>query len=62
METNKSVRRIARFRDVPLWKIAAELKISEATFTRLMRKPLSPEKEIQIKEIIAKLSDQERSE
>ena len=39
-KANEDVRRAARAAGVPLWRIAAELQISEPTLTRWMRTPL----------------------
>jgi len=42
---NQKVRKAARAALVPLWKVAAEMGISEATLTRWLRNPLPEEKE-----------------
>lgn len=51
---NDDVRTEARRARVPLWRIADALGVSEATFTRMMRKKLSEDKRSQIMSIIAK--------
>lgn len=43
MENNKAVKLAARGAGVPLWKVARELGISEATMTRRLREPLTAE-------------------
>lgn len=53
---NKEIRLLARGHGVPFWKICEELGVSEPTFTRLIRKPLDPEKKAQIIAIIERLS------
>jgi hypothetical protein len=49
------VRQAARKNKIPLYLIAAELGISEATFSRWLRFPLQPDKEDKIMDAIAKL-------
>ncbi len=56
MKANEKIRRAARSADVPQWKIASELGISEATFTRWLRRTLSSDLEKRIMGIIGKLS------
>ena len=51
---NQEIRTAARQARIPLWKIADALGVSEATFTRMMRRELPKEKQEQIKTIIAK--------
>lgn len=51
---NQEIRTAARKARVPLWKIADELGVSEATFTRMMRHELSKDKRDQIMSIIKK--------
>lgn len=43
---------MARGEGVPLWKIAAELGVSEPTLTRWLRFPLPPDKEHRIEAAI----------
>ena len=52
---NQEIRRAARVADVPLWKVALVLHISEPTLTRLLRVPLAPDKEEQIMQAIESL-------
>lgn len=56
---NKQIRRMAKGNEVPFWKIADELKVSEPTFTRLMRRPLPEKVEAQIIGIIERLKEDE---
>lgn len=53
---NSKIRREAKAQGVPFWRICDQMQISEPTFTRLMRKPLSKEKEEEIRTIIKKLA------
>lgn len=55
MQTNSIVREAAKSAGIPLWKIAAELGISEATIIRWLRVRLSPEKERRIMDAIHKM-------
>ena len=55
MQENMKIRRLARAAGIPMWRIAAELKVSEPTLTRWLRFPLTEEKERAIKEAIEKL-------
>ena len=52
---NEVVRRAARVADVPLYKVAFALGISEPTLQRWLRVPLSADKERRILEAIATL-------
>lgn len=51
---NQEIRTAARNARVPLWKIADALGVSEATFTRMMRRELPKDKHDQIMSIIEK--------
>ncbi len=55
MKENQEVRKAAQVAGVPLWKVAATIGISEPTFMRWMRFPLSKEKEERIMEAISAL-------
>lgn len=55
---NEQVRRAARVADVPFWKIAATVGVSEPTLTRWMRFPLDEDKETRIMTAISKLSQE----
>ncbi len=48
MKQNERIRKAAKSNRVPFWEIADALGISEPTFTRWMRKPLSAEMEERI--------------
>ena len=50
----EAIKREAKKNGVPLWKIADQMGISEASMTRLMRHELSKEKEAVILRIIKK--------
>ena len=56
---NAEVRRAARARGIPLWKIAEKLGISEASMTRWLRVELSEERRSAIFRAIAALSREE---
>lgn len=53
---NKEIRKAARVADIPLWRIAAELGISEPTMTRWLRTELPEERRLQVLTAIEKLS------
>ncbi len=55
MKANETVRRAARAANVPLWRVAAELGISEPTLTRWLRFPLTSDKEAAMLAAIRKL-------
>lgn len=55
MKANETVRKAARTANVPLWKVAAELRISEPTLTRWLRFPLTPDKEAAMLAAISEL-------
>ena len=59
---NETVRRAARIAGVPLWKIALQVGISEATLTRWMRVPLSDEREQRLLTAIFALTGCEEAE
>lgn len=52
---NENIRLRARGAGVPLWAVAQELRISEATLTRWLRVPLSVERERDITAAIERL-------
>lgn len=54
---NDKIRRMAKGYGVPLWKVCDRLEISEPTLTRLLRRPLTKEKESEIISIINELSE-----
>ena len=53
---NAKIRREARAANVPLWKIAQRLGISEPTMTRRMRVEMDPAAQEEILQIISVLS------
>ncbi len=55
---NYVIRQKAREKKIPLWRIAAELGISEPTITRWMRFPLTSEREKLVESAIDKLSQE----
>lgn len=54
---NKEIRLEARGKDIPLWRIALKLNISEPTLTRWLRVPLSDERRERIMAAIRDLSE-----
>ena len=56
---NEKVRKAARIADVPLYRIAQELKISEPTMTRWLREPLNSERESAFLKAIDKIAKEE---
>lgn len=58
MKENQTVRRAARVAGVPLWRVAAQLRISEPTLTRWLRFPLPSEKEQRIMTAIQELAQE----
>ena len=57
---NLQIKLMARGHNIPQWKIAEYLGISEITLSRMLRKELTPEKKEQIKKIIKELSKKEK--
>ena len=51
-DSNQLVKLAARGAGVPLWKVARELGISEATMTRRLREPLSEEEKVRFLQAI----------
>lgn len=58
MKANQKIRRAARVADVPLWRIAAQIGVSEPTLFRWLRQPLPEDKERAIMEAIKKLEQE----
>ena len=56
--TNIEVRRAARANDVPLWKLADRLGISEPTLTRWLRKELPEDRKQEFLRIIAEIAEE----
>ena len=52
---NETIRRAARKHAVPLWKVAIEIGVSEATLTRWLRTPLDKERYELVETAIQKL-------
>ena len=52
---NKEIRNEIAGAGLKMWQIAQQLKVSESTFTRLMRVELSNEKKTEIRAIIEEL-------
>ena len=59
MRQNEAIRRAARAAGVPLWKIAADIGVSEPTITRWLRVTLPKDKEKLISDAILRLSKEE---
>ena len=59
---NKEIRRAARIAGVPLYQIAADVSISEATLSRWLRFELSEDREALLMSAIKKREDQEQKE
>ena len=57
--TNKEIRRAARIADVPMWKVALEMGISEPTIFRWLRTELPEDKKAAMLAAIDKLSEEE---
>ncbi|MBQ9257976.1 MAG: hypothetical protein IJ181_12790 [Acidaminococcaceae bacterium] len=53
---NKDIRLMAAGAGVKLWQIAQVLGITDSSFSRALRKELTPEKKEEIREIITRLS------
>lgn len=58
MRTNERIRKAARVADVPLYRVAATIGVSEPTLHRWLRFPLPEEKERAILEAIANLAQE----
>ena len=57
LESNAKVKLAARGAGVPLWKVARELGISEATITRRLREPLNEDEKNRFLEVIEQLRE-----
>lgn len=60
LKENQKVRDAARIANIPLWKVADEVGISEPTFMRWMRYPLSVDRERQVMEAIESIKEREK--
>lgn len=49
---NERIRQAAKAANVPQWKIAELLGVSEATMTRMLRRQLPPEREAELLALI----------
>lgn len=57
-QNNQVIRREARACNVPLWRIAVRLGISEPTMTRRLRKELPEEEQQEILNVIHQLAEE----
>ena len=55
--SNLRIRQAAAHARVKLWEIAAELGITDATFSRKLRKELPEDEQLRILEIIRRVKD-----
>lgn len=55
MKENQHIRNAARNANVPLWKVADAIGVSEQTLIRWLRFPLTTDKETQIMDTIKEL-------
>ena len=58
---NPEIRKTARAAGIPLWALAKELGLSEATMTRLLRVELPAEKKAELLASIQRLAEREVS-
>lgn len=58
---NLEIRKAARAAGIPLWALAREHGVSEATMTRLLRLELSEEKKVALLATIQRLAEREVS-
>ena len=45
---NERIRQAAKAANIPLWQLADALAVSEATMTRMLRRPLPPQREAEL--------------
>ena len=62
LNENRFVREYAKENGILLWQIAEALGRRDSNFSKLLRHPLTEEKECEICAIIDKLADQERKD
>ena len=55
VKANNEIREMAKTRNIPLWRIAQKLNISEVTLVRWLRVPLDENKEAEICKIIIEI-------
>lgn len=60
IKANQTIREAAKKADLPYWRIADALGISEITLCRWLRKPLAAEKEANILQVIQMVKDGEK--
>ena len=60
--TNTFVREYAKESGILLWQIAEALGMRDSNFSKLLRHPLTEEKECEICSIIDRLADQQRKD
>lgn len=53
---NRDIRLMAAGAGVKLWQIAQELGMTDSSFSRVLRKELSPDRKEEVRAIIARLS------
>lgn len=59
---NKKIREQILINNLKYWQVADKLKINDGNFSRLLRKPLSKEKEEQILKIIEELKEENKND
>lgn len=62
MKINENLKRKARAEGIPLWKVAAEVGVSEPTLTRWLRVPLEGEHRERVTAALQALIERERGE
>lgn len=58
-KANQNVRNTAKANHIPLWRIAIQIGVSEATLTRWLRVPLTTEQESTIMAAIDSIAKEE---
>ncbi|TCT14542.1 hypothetical protein EDC18_10523 [Natranaerovirga pectinivora] len=58
---NQDIKKVAKEKGVKLWKIAERLRITDSSFSRMLRYELSSEEKEKIKSIIEDLENENRS-
>mgnify|MGYP000945213226 CR=1 FL=1 len=62
MRANREIREQAKRKGVFLWQIAEKYPLSDANFSKLLRRELSPEKKARVLSIIEELAAETRKE
>ena len=57
---NNDIRKFAKGSDVPLWKVAKELNISEPTMSRRLREELPDTEKTKFRKIITNIANKEQ--